>query len=309
MLASVLINNYNYGDFLEEAVTSVLAQSHDDIEIILVDDGSTDNSLQVIQALADTHSNIIVCSKPNGGQLSAFNAGYTLAKGEVLFFLDADDRYHPDYVAKALAVYDEHPACDFLFCAYEQFGQVNQPVVQPFAQRLTDLGYSGLLTFCRRAWIGEPTTTLSLRRSLAEQFFPIPFEKEWRIRADDCLIWLASLFNGRKFYLKEPLVGYRIHGHNRFFGCAKDPAVEYRRAISYARLFANAAQANGQYGYIRGYDLCKLLLEEAATGRKNIALLDQYRRVLKHLPEVSFVNRWRYLRKLKRLKRAAESVR
>jgi len=305
MLVSVLINNYNYGAYLGEAVASVLAQTHENLELIIVDDGSTDDSPQIIESLSNGHPRIVACCKSNGGQLSAFNAGYALARGDVLFFLDADDLYHPDYVAKAVEVYRTQQDCDFLFCAYERFGAVHEPVVKGFPDRLTDLGYTGLVTYFRRTWIGEPTSTLSLRRSLADQFFPIPFEPEWRIRADDCLVWLASLFNGRKFYLKEPSLAYRVHDHNHFFGRVRNPDAEYRRTLSCARLLAWAAEVNGQYRYLNGADLEKLLLEEAATGQKNPALLGQYRRALKQLARESRLRRWRAGRKLdQRIKNA-----
>lgn len=298
MLVSVLINNYNYAAFLEETVNSVLAQSYPEIEIIVVDDGSTDNSRQVIEKLARTHPEITAHFKPNGGQLSAFNAGVHLAKGEILFFLDADDLYHRDYIEKAITIYRDQPECDFLYCAFEQFGATDRTIVQSFPDRLTDLGYTGLLTYTRHPWIGEPTSTLSIRRSLAQRFFPIPYEEDWRIRADDCLIWLASLYNGRKFYLKEPLIRYRIHGNNRFFGRRKQTETEYYRDICRARLFTHAAGQTKQYNYLRGYHLFKALLREAATGNKNRVLLSHYRKALKNNEETSLLTRWKYRRRI-----------
>lgn len=300
MLTSVIITNYNYGAFLDEAVASVLAQTHGDIEIILVDDGSTDNSSQVIEELAKAHKNIVPHYKPNGGQLSAFNAGFRLARGEVLFFLDADDLYRPDYLAKALSVYSEHPNCDFLYCAFEAFGTINRQELEPFADLVTDVGYSGLLTYYDRTWIGGPTSALSLRRSLAEKFFPIADERDWRIRADDCLVWLASLYNGRKFYLKEPLVAYRTHDNNNYHGKERDAAIKYLYSINRAKLFAAAAERMKHYTTLRGNELAALLLQEAAIGQKG-KYLDAYRTALKRIPGLSALARWRYRRRLKRI--------
>ena len=235
MLTSVIITNYNYGAFLDEAVASVLAQTHGDIEIILVDDGSTDDSTaRLSKSLPKRTRASYLTTNLTGGQLSAFNAGFRLARGEVLFFLDADDFYRPDYLAKALSVYSEHSACDFLYCAFEAFGTINRQEIEPFADLVTDVGYSGLLTYYDRTWIGGPTSALSLRRSLAEKFFPIADERDWRIRADDCLVWLASLYNGRKFYLKEPLVAYRTHDNNNYHGKERDAAMKYLYSINRA---------------------------------------------------------------------------
>jgi len=191
-----------------------------------------------------------------------------------------------------------------MFCALEQCGASNQQVIQPFSDRVTDLGYTGLITYTRQLWIGEPTSTLSIRRSLADQFFPIPYEQDWRIRADDCLIWLASLYNGRKFYLKEPLVFYRIHGNNQFFGRKKNPTEEHYRDLCRAKLFTQASEQVKQYQYIRGYHLYKALLQEAATGTKNEDLLKKYRFALKKNQEVSILSRWKYRNRIKKMLRA-----
>ncbi len=88
LLVSVIINNYNYGRFLKEAIDSALNQTYLNTEVIVVDDGSTDNSREII---ADYGDRIIPVLKENGGQASAFNAGFNASQGEVIIFLDSDD--------------------------------------------------------------------------------------------------------------------------------------------------------------------------------------------------------------------------
>src|ERR1700730_3706812 len=100
-LVSILINNFNYVEFLNEAIESALNQSYPAIEIIIVDDGSTDGSREVIARHADKVRAVL---KENGGQGSAFNAGVAASRGEILCFLDADDFFYPNKVA---AVVDE----------------------------------------------------------------------------------------------------------------------------------------------------------------------------------------------------------
>src|ERR1700743_1922475 len=92
MLISIVINNYNYGRFLGNAIESALAQDHPAIEVIVVDDGSTDNSKDVIATFGEK---IIPIFKDNGGQGSAVNAGFSVTHGEVVIFLDADDTLMP----------------------------------------------------------------------------------------------------------------------------------------------------------------------------------------------------------------------
>src|SRR5690242_8378341 len=87
-LVSIIVNNYNYGRFVGEAIESALGQTYRNTEVIVVDDGSTDNSREVI---AGYGSRIIPVLKENGGQGSAFNAGFAASRGEYVLFLDSDD--------------------------------------------------------------------------------------------------------------------------------------------------------------------------------------------------------------------------
>jgi Glycosyl transferase family 2 len=87
-LASVVVNNHNYARFLGHAIDSALAQTYAPIEVLVVDDGSTDASRDVIASYGDK---LIPIFKENGGQASAFNAGFAESRGEVVLFLDADD--------------------------------------------------------------------------------------------------------------------------------------------------------------------------------------------------------------------------
>ncbi|HLL41796.1 MAG TPA: glycosyltransferase family 2 protein, partial [Segetibacter sp.] len=81
LLASIIIDNYNYGHFIREAINSALQQSYQNIEVIVVDDGSTDNSREIIRSYGEK---IIPVLKNNGGQASAFNAGYYKSTGDVI---------------------------------------------------------------------------------------------------------------------------------------------------------------------------------------------------------------------------------
>ena len=96
LLASIVINNYNYGRFLPEAIESALGHTYPNTEVIVVDDGSTDNSREVISKYG---SRVISVLKANGGQGSAFNAGFAASKGDLIFFLDSDDFFYPEKVA------------------------------------------------------------------------------------------------------------------------------------------------------------------------------------------------------------------
>ena len=101
-LVSVIINNYNYGHFLGEAIDSVLNQTYPNIEIVVVDDGSTDNSREIISSYQEK---IISVLKENGGQASAFNAGFAASRGDIIFMLDSDDIFVPEKVAEVVNIF------------------------------------------------------------------------------------------------------------------------------------------------------------------------------------------------------------
>ncbi|MBN2530556.1 MAG: glycosyltransferase [Deltaproteobacteria bacterium] len=97
--ASVIINNYNYGRFLRRSIDSVLNQTNTSFELIVVDDGSLDNSREIISSYGNS---IIPVLKKNGGHASAFNAGFQHATGDIIFFLDSDDAMVPQTIERVL---------------------------------------------------------------------------------------------------------------------------------------------------------------------------------------------------------------
>ncbi len=97
-LISVVVPVYNVEKYLQRCLESVLAQTYKDIEIILVDDGSTDNSGQICDQYANKDNRIIVIHKPNGGLSDARNAGIEILHGKYVTFIDSDDWIEPSFV-------------------------------------------------------------------------------------------------------------------------------------------------------------------------------------------------------------------
>ncbi|MEM6402403.1 MAG: glycosyltransferase family 2 protein [Cyanobacteria bacterium P01_D01_bin.116] len=239
MKTSCLINNYNYANFLPEAVNSALNQSVNFDEIIIVDDASTDSSAEVITKFASETNVKPVLKQKNQGQLSSFNEGFLAATGDIIFFLDADDIYESEYLENALKFYQRYQECDFLFCAYEKFGVV-EGIFQEYDFDI-DLGYSVLKTLCLGEWIGSITSTLSMRREILKKILPIPYTEDWRVRADDCLVWGSSLVGAKKFYMSRPSVMYRIHKNNNFYN---DKSLDINFSFEYKRLFKRSSLFN-----------------------------------------------------------------
>lgn len=116
-LVSVMIGVYNAERYLGEAIESVLAQSYEPIELIVVDDGSTDASAAVAQRYPQART----IRQPNGGNGSARNRAVQEATGELYAFLDADDRFTPGKLALQKAILDERPEIDMVFGHVREF--------------------------------------------------------------------------------------------------------------------------------------------------------------------------------------------
>lgn len=224
MKTTCLINNYNYEDYVVEAVNSALKQSVPFDEIIIVDDASTDSSPFLLKEKFGHHPQIkLILNHQNSGQLNAFNQGYLAATSDLIFFLDSDDLYAETYLEEALKVYNNDPKCSFLFCQTEVFGHSQGTFVYYKSKHnkpVYNLGYSVVSTLYASAKVGASTSAISMKKEILDQFMPIPFTDACRISADQFLNWGSSLVGAKKYYLKNSLVKYRVHSCNNWFNNA-----------------------------------------------------------------------------------------
>ncbi len=280
MKVSVLINNYNYAEYVCEAIQSALSQSRPPDEIIVVDDGSTDESVALIEAEFKEQPSIHIITKSNQGQLSAFNAGFQASSGDLVFFLDADDLYAKDYLSRAIDFYDRHPDCGFLHSAIEKFGAetgIDRAYPQDF-----DHGFSVIEALESRHFRGGQTTSLSLRRSILEAFLPLSLERDWQIRADDCLAFGAAVVGARKYFLAEPLIRYRVHERNAFYRKSFSPTDVLQREYRLKRMVGTVADRCG-YHMPALPDLLLAEFTSAGSGRYSPDLL-RYMKLVSRSP-------------------------
>lgn len=120
---SIVVPIYNTAKYLPACLDSILAQTHQDLEIILIDDGSTDESGQIADTYAKKDKRIKVIHQKNAGQSSARNRGIKEAKGEYLSFIDSDDKIKPDFIEKLLNAYDDHTAISVCGINYKRLRQ------------------------------------------------------------------------------------------------------------------------------------------------------------------------------------------
>jgi hypothetical protein len=210
----IVINNHDYGRFLGDAIESARAQTHDEVRVIVVDDGSTDDSREVIRRHEDAIDAVVL--KENGGQASALNAGMERSEGDAVIFLDADDVLHPRAAALAAAAFagDERLAkvqyrMDTIDAAGRSTGVPKPAAHLPLPGgdlRAAELAYPYDLVWM--ATSGNAFRAAALRRIL-----PIP-ERDYRIGADWYLVHLMTLL-GPVASLEEVGASYRLHGANR----------------------------------------------------------------------------------------------
>lgn len=125
---SVIIPCYNHGRYLPEAVASVVAQTCDGWELIIVDDGSTDDSAAVAEQLIARYSehNMRLLRQANQGLSASRNNGIRVARGAYILPLDADDQIEPDMLAATLAVLERQPEVGFVYTDVRMFGEENR---------------------------------------------------------------------------------------------------------------------------------------------------------------------------------------
>lgn len=124
---SVIIPCYNQGKYISDAINSVLAQTYKDIEIVIVNDGSTDNSNEIIKTFADKYKNILFFDEnKNKGVINARNMAIEAASGEFILPLDADDTIEPTYIEKAVKILKENPNIGIVYCKARMFGIKNE---------------------------------------------------------------------------------------------------------------------------------------------------------------------------------------
>src|SRR5215217_3774200 len=216
---SIIINNFNYGRFLKDCIDSALDQTHHKSEVIVVDDGSTDHSRQV---MATYGGRINTLHKDNGGQASALNAGFLRSRGEVIIFLDADDMLLPDTAQRVADVFEAKPGIarvQYRLAVVDVLGTPTGSTVPPVYLRMPggDMRQHGSQINNYAGW-WPPTSGNALSSWTLRQILPIP-ETAFRLCADYYLLRANALCAPIES-LDEVGGYYRFHGSNNYHDVA-----------------------------------------------------------------------------------------
>jgi glycosyltransferase involved in cell wall biosynthesis len=212
-LLSIVISNYNYADYLDASIRSALAQTYPNTEVIVVDDGSTDASREVI---AQYQERVRCLFKPNAGLISALNAGIEISRGQYIGFLDADDLWEPTIAEQVMNCFREDETIakvQFRLQIIDSSGRCQGQFIPPIGQSMP----SGDLTEyvpVYRTYPSPPTSGIVVPRWLLEAlgFFPVQIPHLY----PDHYLHHAAALAGPIYSLENTGGYYRVHGQNMF---------------------------------------------------------------------------------------------
>jgi len=213
---SIITASYNYQDYIKEAIESVLAQSYLNWELIIVDDGSSDDSINVINSYVQkdiriklfTHEN-----KVNKGLIETIKLGLIKAQGDWIAFLESDDKFHPDCLKKKIDVIKENPDIKFIFSDYEMFGDNDEIAVSKKAfydKNKKLLKNSGLKDLSKQFIKRNPVATFSIVMLKKEILETLDFNTPVKPLLDYYL-WAQFFIKNKGYYINEKLTFWRMH--------------------------------------------------------------------------------------------------
>lgn len=243
LAVDIVITNHDYARFLPAAVESALAQTHPGVHVVVVDDGSTDDSRQVLRGFEDR---VEVVLKEQGGQASALNAGLERCRGEVLLVLDADDVLRPQAAERVAAAFAADPALSKVQFPMEIVDAAGEPTgeVKPGGHLRAPVGDQ------RRAELASPFDLpwlpgggTGFRTEAVRRILPIPAADYPRSGADWYLVHLTALL-GEAALLDEVCASYRVHGGNAYELERSEIDLDHvREAILFARATTRSLEA------------------------------------------------------------------
>jgi glycosyltransferase involved in cell wall biosynthesis len=224
-LVSIVICNHNYEQFLAAAIDSALSQNYAPVEVIVIDDGSTDGSRALISRYG---SRIRTVFKRNGGQPSAINAGFHESRGDIVCLLDADDVFAPGKVGRLVEVFERNPDASWIFHELSYIDERGEDIpldafndrghVRAVLRRRRRYGMFAHVDLRNSFAAGERLpyacpafSALTFRRRALEAILPMP---EDIARAGDEFPKFAALALFPGIHLGECLAQQRIHGDN-----------------------------------------------------------------------------------------------
>jgi glycosyltransferase involved in cell wall biosynthesis len=226
---SVLMSVYNGQPFLGKAVSSILTQSFSDFDFIIVNDGSTDSSLKILQEYEVADKRVRVLNRPNTGMVGALNEGFAICQGKYIARMDADDIADPKRLERQLTYFQSHPNCVLLGgqgIYIDSDGDSVGRWIVPLSHEEIDNKHIGGSAGC----IIHPAATF-----LSSAFERVGLFDPAYPTAQDLDLWLKLAEVGRVANLPEVMVYYRLHLQNMSFRQEREQRKEVQTIVNQSR--------------------------------------------------------------------------
>lgn len=259
---SFVVTSYNYAQYIRDCVESILEQTYQNIEIIIVDDHSLDKSVSVIKEIVETNSTgkkiTLIEHKRTKGQLASIMDGISAANGEFIACIDSDDKLCPEYAISHISVHLMTP-CALTVCELMEVDEnltlhaIKSPnlpqegcgkIIENIKIKFNDIQMKSSIKILNNnsnffgGWWWAPTSCGVFRKAAIEPFLDFDRLDNWRTSPDKLLFNFLHLTGGSvKIY--EPLVMYRRHGHNAGVGTHVIGNMRYNSDAAKARYFKN----------------------------------------------------------------------
>lgn len=241
ILVSVIMPAHNAETYVEEAARSVLAQTHANLELIIVDDGSTDRTAELIDALTDPRVHVI--HQTNHGTSHARNTALAVATGAMICFLDSDDVMPPRSIESRLRVFEQDPGLSFVDGAVLFFDRALRTMSRTYVPTFTGEPFPLLVRFDPACFFGN--TWMIRREALGNARFD-----ESLTHVEDMLLYLTIASGKRYGFTTEPVLHYRVTGHSsmtRLEGLERSYHTVYRWMRAHPELVSRSRLLSAKY--------------------------------------------------------------
>ena len=213
-LVSVIIPNYNHAKFLDQRINSILSQTYNNYEIIILDDKSSDNSIEVIQKYRDDEhvSQIVINEENSGSTFKQWKKGFELSHGELIWIAESDDACTPELLQTLVQEFEKDPQCAIAFCRSTRIDVNGNFIYSDGIEK--DLHMNGRLFIrqylCRHNYIANASAAVFRKDILAN----IDWSFSTYRGSGDWLAWIEISKHGNVAYINKPMNLFRIHGSN-----------------------------------------------------------------------------------------------
>ncbi len=201
-LVSVIIPVYNAEEYVRDAVESICRQTYPNLEIIIIDDGSTDKSLEILRSIQDPRIKLV--SRENKGLIATLNEGVTLSSGQYIARMDADDICYPERIFEQIEFYNKNPSIGVLFTGIECIDSKGNVFKKNFKSRYHKVDPTELLFGCP---VCHPTAIFNMKALAKED---IVYDSNFK-NTEDYELWTRLISRFEVGVLGKVLFKYRVH--------------------------------------------------------------------------------------------------